>query len=356
MKNTSTLFLSLHNAADQGSHDSEATSTGHSKLVPVPTAVHVPFRPISSNEQPSPPVSLLARIDQEEYVLLPKASALVSICDGDLSRADEHRIRVVAPMTDDHGQGILALEGLWLSQGGKLLRVEGSLLSEEYENEDAFGAENDQVGERHRTGLNGLLKTNDNEESELESEGDESSSISHTRKKVLEIITDAPGSTPGKRKANRTGGADGLLAGIMGWEYLLGEMFGADHVGIGVDGMCLIQNCIGGIGQPNGIGDVFFRRSATCNIASCQLTDIDSWPSGPFGLEHFEHPWMFDAYVPDVLVSGTRSQELSILPNYFLDPQYWRIGRRLVQRACFEIREVRLGTVRTIRKYLHIAG
>lgn len=272
MKNTTTLFLSLHNAAVQGSQTPETISSGSSKLEAAPTAVHVPFRPISSNEKPSPPVSLLARIDQEEYILLPHASALVSICNGDLNVNDEHRIRVVAPMTDDLGQGILELEGLWLSRGGILLRVEWSPLSKEYENEDAFSAENEQIGERHRTGLNDLLKTSDHHGSEVKSdgaEGEEKSSISGSRKKILEIITDSPGSFPGKRKANRTGGADGLLAGIMGWEYLLGEMFGADHVGIGVDGMCLIQNCIGGVGQPNGIGDVFFRRLATCNSLDC---------------------------------------------------------------------------------------
>ena len=25
--------------------------------------------------------------------------------------------------------------------------------------------------------------------------------------------------------------------------------------------------------------------------------------SGPFGSDYFDHPWMFDAYVPDVIVS-----------------------------------------------------
>lgn len=166
-------------------------------------------------------------------------------------------------MTDDQGQGILEFEGLWLSRGGKLLRVEGSLLSEEFENEDEFSAENDQIGERHRTGLNGLLNSKNHHESGAEkSDNDdhETPSTVPARKKILEIITDSPGSFPGKRQGTRTGGADGLLAGVMGWEYLLGEMFGADHVGIGVDGMCLIQNCIGGVGQPNGLGDVFFRR------------------------------------------------------------------------------------------------
>ena len=222
--------------------------------------IHVPFRPISSKEKPAPPVSLLARIDQEEYILLPNASALVSICNNYLSIEDEHRIRIIAPMTDDHGQGIIELEGLWLSKGGRLLRVEGSLLSEEYENEDSFSAENDQVGEKHRTGLHGLPNSNRNYDSELKEnidEQDETSSVSQARKKVIEIVSDCPGSFSGR---NRTGGADGLLAGVMGWEYLLGDMFGADHINIGVDGMCLTQNCIGGFGQPSGIEDVFFRR------------------------------------------------------------------------------------------------
>lgn len=80
------------------------------------------------------------------------------------------------------------------------------------------------------------------------------------RRKVLEVVTDSPGSFTRKQRSQRSGGADGLLAGVMGWEYLLGEMFGADHVGIGVDGMCLTQDCIGGTGSPAGMGDVFFRR------------------------------------------------------------------------------------------------
>ncbi len=264
VKNTTDLFLSLHNAEDQGSGSPETVSAGTAALIPAPTTVHVPFRPVSSKEKPSPPISLLARIDQEEYVLLPNASALVSICHGELSLGSEHRIRIVAPMTDTHGQGILELEGLWLSKGGKLVRVEGSLLSEEFENEDEFRAENDQVGERHRTGLKGLFRNNDQHENELGrtgSDDDKISSLMQTRRKTLEIITDSPGSFPGKRRGGRTGGAAGLLAGVMGWEYLLGEMFGADHVSIGVEGMCLVQNCIGGVGQPNGLGDVFFRRS-----------------------------------------------------------------------------------------------
>ena len=60
----------------------------------------------------------------------------------------------------------------------------------------------------------------------------------------------------------------GLLAGGMGWEYLLGEIFGADHVGVGVDGMGLTQDCIGGVCEPSGIGDVFFRRLVLSEVLS----------------------------------------------------------------------------------------
>lgn len=225
--------------------------------------VHVPFRPISSKEKPAPPVSLIARIDQKEYILLPNASALVLICNKDLSVEDEHRIRIIVPMTNDHGQGIIELEGLWLGKGGKLLRVNGSLLPEEYENEDLLSAENEQLGEKHRTGLDGLLSTNENQNSELDKNSikhDQTSLVGQARRKMIEIVTDSPGFLASKHRGRESGSAHDLLAGIMGWEYMLGEMFGADHVGIGVDGMCLIQNCIGGLGQPSGIGDVFLRR------------------------------------------------------------------------------------------------
>lgn len=252
------MFLSLHNAAGISSVSSPTSS-----IVRTPNTIHVPFRPISTKEKPSPPVSLLAQVDQEEYILLPNASALVPICSSNLNQAEEHQIRIVAPMTDEHGQGVVEFEGLWISKGGKLLRVEGSLLGEEYESEDSFDAENEQVGEKHRIGLSELSKNTHHTENRSEVEHKDafgSANQPRRRKKVIEIVTDSPGSFGGKHKSARTGGADGLLAGVMGWEYLIGDMFGADHIGIGVEGMCLTQECIGGIGSPAGIGEVFFRR------------------------------------------------------------------------------------------------
>jgi hypothetical protein len=49
-------------------------------------------------------------------------------------------------------------------------------------------------------------------------------------RKMLEIVTDLLGSMAGKDRRKNTGKARDILGGVMGWEYLLGEIFGADHV------------------------------------------------------------------------------------------------------------------------------
>lgn len=165
-------------------------------------------------------------------------------------------------MADDYGQGVVELEGVWLSKSGRLSKVAGSSLSEDYMEEDLFEAENDLIGEKHRTGLmsidNGGVSRSSMRETAQDLE--ETIQAGQERRKVLEIVTDSPGLLNSKDQGKRTRGSEGLLTGVMGWEYLLGEMFSADHIGIGVEGMCLTQDCIGGIGYPAGIGDVFFRR------------------------------------------------------------------------------------------------
>ena len=224
---------------------------------------HYSFHPIPADKA-ALPISLLAEVDDEEYILLPNCSSLVTISSKGLNARIEHHVRIVAPMTDDHGLGIVELEGLWLSKGGKLVKVPGSLLSEDYVNEDSLNAENDQVGAKHQTGLDDIgedgTSKSGRQTAGIVAEDDYSASVDQDRRKLLEIITDSPGSLSGNQRSGRTGGADGLLSGVMGWEYLLGEMFRADHVGIGVEGMCLVPDCIGGTGEPAGMGDVFFRR------------------------------------------------------------------------------------------------
>lgn len=165
-------------------------------------------------------------------------------------------------MTDDGGRGVLELEGLWLSKGGKLLKVPGSLLSEEYLEEDLFAAENDIVGEKHRNALKDIDERGGSRSALIDPEQnpDEAVAALRSRRKMLEVVTDSPGSLTRKESSKRSGGIDSLLSGVMGWDYLVGEMFGSRHVSIGVDDMCLTQDCIGGTGYPAGLGDVFFRR------------------------------------------------------------------------------------------------
>lgn len=123
----------------------------------------------------------------------------------------------------------LQIEGLWIEKGGRLLPVDSA------PNDKDDWLEGNEAG----------FQTTPSDSSE---------------KKMLEVVTDLPGSTAGRDRGKTSGTARGILGGVMGWEYLLGEMFGADHATIGMDGMCLIQDCIGGRGSPVGLSDVFFQR------------------------------------------------------------------------------------------------
>ncbi|KAL8687695.1 MAG: hypothetical protein Q9224_005079, partial [Gallowayella concinna] len=266
IKNTTSLLLSLRNTP---THTEDSVAVSKENPSPqISNNGHVSFRPSAANDKPAPPISLLARVDQEEYVLLPNASSLVAVCSGSLQRDTEHRIRIIAPMTDDQGKGIVQLEGIWLSKGGHFERIEGSLINEAYGDED-LSAQSDEVGEKHRTGLGKLLRGSGRggKVEQQEVLRDENFQDFRDRRKNLEVVTDTPGSFGGRNRGKRSGGADGLLAGVMGWEYLLGEMFGVDHTAIGVDGL----------------GDIFFR-------------------SGPPGSAYVDHPWLFNVHIPDVLI------------------------------------------------------
>ena len=254
--NTTSLLLSLYNAAEKHETQQMAMSANTHQTMPT-NFDHLSFRPDQTSENPAPPVSLIAQVDHQVYVLLANATALVSISSGELDSVFEHHIRIIAPMTDDGGKGILQVEGLWLNHGGKLLRTEGSTLGKEYANEDARDAQNDLVGERHRIGLSDLIKGRSRTpEKVLKYDASDKMTVAEPRKKTLEILTDSPGG-PSNRQ-NRS--LDNPVAGVIGWDCHLGEMFGVDHVLVASDGACLTKDCLGGSNQPVSIGDVFFRR------------------------------------------------------------------------------------------------
>lgn len=256
--NTTTLFVSLANSAHLnsgllskgGQRRVSASSTFSSPPASTPDPGRPSFHTSALLDTSAPPISLLARVDQEEYVLLPNSSGLVSIRSDDLAQRLEHQVRIIAPMTDSSGKGMIQLEGLWLSKGGKLLEVEGSGIHQDVGSGGWPYMDATRVGRKplaspsggHQAWKAAQINPHDGQVEEWV--------ITSSRKKILEVITDSPGGL----------GSQHLLSGVMGWEYLLGDMFDADHVGIGADGICITQNCIGGTGEPSGMGDAFFRR------------------------------------------------------------------------------------------------
>jgi hypothetical protein len=123
-----------------------------------------------------------------------------------------------------------------------------------------------------------------------------------SERKMFEIVTDMPGSMAMKPKGGTEGAPNtrGILGGVLGWEYLLGEMFESDHVSAGMEGMRLFQECIGGQGSPVGIADVFFQRF--CHNFPAKSSCLHLLHSGPVGSKEFSQPWLFEAYLPAVMV------------------------------------------------------
>ena len=260
--NTTTVLISIRNTQiATPSTKISATDTQPPNARRSVNPTHVVFHPSAELETPAASISLIALVDQEEYVLFPNATGLVCI-RSDLDAHRTHGIRVIAPMIDDDGSGLLQLQGIWLSRYGHLEQVEGTWSDPSYQ-DPGSDAESIEIGKDHRLGLDAFQKAG-GQLSPAQKDDVTSimnaSAIERTRRKLLEVITDSPGSLSGRDKDKHAKGAHTLLAGVSGWDYLLGEMFEADHVSIGLDGMCLTQDCIGGNGSPAGIGDVFFRR------------------------------------------------------------------------------------------------
>jgi hypothetical protein len=193
----------------------------------------VAFLP-TTNISHAKPISLLARVDGDEYISLPSASSIVMVRSGNLELHSRHEVRIIAPMIGGIVVETLQIEGLWIDEGGQLLPFEPVSTN--------LVATDGRLPNAPELAYLGL------------------------HRKMLEIVTDLPGSMAGRDRWKNIGTTRGIIGGVIGWEYLLGEMFGVDHVMVGVDGMCLIQDCIGGRGTPAGIADVFFQRFAIFHV------------------------------------------------------------------------------------------
>jgi len=171
-------------------------------------------------------------VDDNEYIVLPNATSITTIQNGKLDVHSRHSIRIIAPMVRENAVETLQVKGIYIDQGGQLLPF----------------------ADTSRPALEALVSLLQHGQATGEV-------VTQPPEKMLEIVTDLPGSMAGRDRRRNIETARGILGGVMGWEYLLGEMFGSDHVMIGMDGMCLIQDCIGGRGSPAGLADVFFQRS-----------------------------------------------------------------------------------------------
>lgn len=183
---TRTIFLSLHNA-EKAPQMIQETSSG----------LIFGLLPNSSN---SKPISLLARVDNDEYHVLPNASSIVPIRTRNLDPITRHDVRIIAPMTSGTAVETLQVDGLWIEETGTLLPL---------------------AAENH-PGIDTSL------------EGPLSFEVT-PRKRFLEVVTDLPGSIPFESENRRNGATREVVGGVLGWEYLLGEMFASDHVTIGMD-------------------------------------------------------------------------------------------------------------------------
>ncbi|KAK8906323.1 hypothetical protein QC760_004915 [Botrytis cinerea] len=253
---SSTILISLHNK-DQQAHVKRTDARNKTATSAFPALL---------DDKSAEPISLLAQVDDEEYVILPNATSLVVVRTNDLDPHSPHIIRIIAPMIGRDTIETFQFTGVWIDENGQLIPVQNPMSVSTL----PFSERNVENGELGISinAVDGGFPEN------------------ASRRKMLEILTDLPGSMTGldRRKHQIASNvANGILGGVMGWEYLTGEMFGSDHVTIGMDGMCLLQDCIGGRGSPAGLADVFFQ-------------------SGPLGSGQYAQPWLFQSYIPDVMI------------------------------------------------------
>jgi hypothetical protein len=277
---STSIYIKLFNSPSSSENHYPTQTSIH----PIQALDHLQFRANNENV-PSQPLSILAQVDDDEYIVYKSASGLIQIKSNELDPQLTHQVRIIAPMTDNFGIGTIEVEGILLDKEAQIFWPKGS------------------------------------RDNNLEGSKDEDDNIPIPAKSI-EIITDYLGALGlGKRD---TTGREGPIGGVMGWEYLLGDMFGADHSRTAVDGMCLVQSCIGGVGTPVSLVDTFFR-------------------SGPRGAKHFSRPWTFSRSHPDVIVLNIGSSDALSFANHAenYSQSSWELSERFSDTYVSFVREIR---------------
>lgn len=208
------------------------------------------FGPVSGKTRSAPPVSLLSRVDYGEYYHFPQSSkGLVAVSAAGLSPLEDHIIRIMALAVDGKTHTHMQFEGLWLDKGGSL--IPSPKQQEIIRPKAVSGGSSmlpDEIGQYSRQHL-GPEKFPKERGSSLDER--QSQHLPLVPRKTLEVVTDVPRATPNSNMS---------LAALRGWEEMIGDMFGVDHVRFMLDAMCLVSPCIGGSTKAASVKDAYFRR------------------------------------------------------------------------------------------------
>jgi hypothetical protein len=248
------------------------------------------FGPVSGKTRSAPPISLLSRLDYGEYHYFPQSGkGLVAVTAAGLSPSEDHIIRIIALAIDGETYTDIQFEGLWLDNGGSLVpSPEQQEIIRPKAASDGISVPQDKAGQYSRQHLGTEQVPGDTGSSVRKSQH-----LSLLFRKTLEIVTDVPRATSFNNRS---------LGALQGWEEVIGDMYGVDHVRIMLDDMCLVSPCIGGSAQPASVKDAYFRRYCGKSPSNTyqRLTAILN--SGPPGANSFARAWNFRSFTPDVLV------------------------------------------------------
>lgn len=290
VSNTTSLYLHLHNAPN----DPKKKSPNPISSAPANQG-RLSFRPLSTKAKPAPPLSLVAVVDGEEYIVLRNSSGLVAVSADGLDPSSSYNVRIIAPGLDDDGIGIIELEGILLSKGGRLEPIYKDRMRHDIK-EYGRPMEDDRIWEAH----NPQHSKSDRQSNGFEKWMPLGSSRRPHRNKLLEVVTDYSGLLRGLSLNRQNSGHPAVLSSLSAWYNVIGELFHADHVTLSLNGVCMTKECVEGEQHLASIGDTFFRRSEI--LVVMVLAAAENVYSGPVNTSYFQRPWNFRSYVPDAVV------------------------------------------------------